>query len=1048
MIIVLVLLHTFSIYSSVQQLIAIFTAMKKYPLPNRSVLCFLLWLLVYTTGAAQQYTFRNYSVDEGLAQSQVYAMCEDNTGSMWFGTRGGGLSRFDGIDFKNYTVQEGLVSNYIRCLLKDAAGNLWIGTDNGLTIYTGEKFITYTEAKGLGDVEINDLVQDKAGRIWIATKKGIYRTEKDRIVAFASEVYEASRVRISCLAVDAAGNLLAGTDNGLYRFHQEKGSWQTEYFTTLEGLPNNIITSLSVRADGNIWICTYGGGVAAFYNNLFLTLNKSDGLASNTVFDCVDDENLAAWFATASGVTKYDPVHTGKSFTQITETEGLAKNVVMCVCKDSFGNLWFGTSGGGVSRLSSERFIHYTAIKGVFGTWVYSILQDRDGVMWFGTSEGGVTTYDGVFYKRFSERNGFTASKIKCIAQDVQGNIWLGTISDGVYLYNGKTFRHFNNRNGLSSNFINYILTDSSGRVLLATAGGGISCLLPSKNNTYAVKNIRPREGLADDRINTLVADRAGTIWAGTAGNGISSIRFAEDGSYAIKNYSRKDGLTSNAIRCAVIDRDGDILFGTADAGLIVYNGTKFISVSKVHGLPSNNIYSCILDNSKNLWIGTDKGIDCIRLTEEKKIGAIRHYGKSEGFTGIETIQNAIWLDNRTNLWFGTVKSATVYNPGADRELKTPRVHIAGMHLFFDRIEETVYGKKTRAWYPLPDSLVLPYDQNHISFDVIGIEQSNPEAVRYRWILEGFDKNEWSPVTAKREAVYSNLPPGTYTFKVKAMNERGEWNDIPAEYTFTIQPPFWQTWLFILAASILVIGIVWFFVSSALRKLKKENVQEKQRLEAERTLIELEQKALRLQMNPHFLFNCLNSIKGLIAEDKPEQAKIYLSKFAKLMRSMLDHSMEAFITLENEITGLQMYAELEKLSREDAFDFNIEIDGGIDPSFIEIPPMLIQPFVENAILHGMAGKTGKGRITVSFTQQENYLHCVIEDDGVGRIKAAEMKQDFMQHKSAAITVTQERLNILNKKLNLEAIKITVEDLTDAEQKPCGTKVTLLIPFQQ
>ncbi|HSY61836.1 MAG TPA: ATP-binding protein, partial [Cytophaga sp.] len=180
-----------------------------------------------------------------------------------------------------------------------------------------------------------------------------------------------------------------------------------------------------------------------------------------------------------------------------------------------------------------------------------------------------------------------------------------------------------------------------------------------------------------------------------------------------------------------------------------------------------------------------------------------------------------------------------------------------------------------------------------------------------------------------------------------------------------------------------------------------------------------------------------------------EEAKIYLSKFAKLMRSMLDHSMDTFISLENEITGLRMYAELEKLSHEDAFDFNIEVDALIDPSFVQIPPMLIQPFVENAILHGMAGKEGKGTIRVRFTFEKNYLHCVIEDNGVGRAKAAAMKQRSMQqHKSAAITVTQERLNILNKKLNLEAIKISVIDLMNEQQEAIGTRVTLLIPFQQ
>ena len=1013
----------------------------------RFIFCFLLFLLA-SVSFAQQYTFRNYSVDEGLAQSQVYAMCEDNNGNIWFGTRGGGLSRFDGIDFTNYTTQEGLPSNYIRCLLKDGAGNLWIGTDNGLSVYNGKKFTTFTSVLGIRSIAINDLVQDSKGVIWIATQQGIYYTKDEHIVPFASEVDAASRLRISSLVEDEAGNLLAGTDNGLYRFHKDNGNWQTEYFSTRNGLPNNIITALSVKVDGGIWVCTYGGGVASFHKNAFFNFKKSDGLASNTVFDCVDAGDGVVWFATASGITKYKPSETETSFTQITETEGLAKNVVMCTMKDSFGNLWFGTSGGGVSKLSSERFIHYTAIKGVFGTWVYAILQDFNGLMWFGTSEGGVTTYDGKIYKRFSERNGFTASKVKCLAQDKNGNIWLGTISDGVFMYNGKTFRHFNNRNGLSSNFINYIHVDSSGSIFLATAGGGISCLRPSKNNSYTIKNIRPRDGLASDRINTLVADFKGNLWAGTAGNGICKIRFEENDSYTIKNYTIKDGLTSNTIRCSAVDNRGSVLFGTADAGLIVYDGRKFISVVKKHGMSSNNIYSCISDTMGNLWIGTDKGIDRMYLSSVYSVEVIRHYGKSEGFTGIEAIQNAVCIDNRGFVWFGTVKSATVFNPAAERILQAPRVHITGMNLFFDKVEKTPYGKALTPWYSLPEKLVLPYDQNHLSFEFIGVEQSNPEAVKYMWMLDGFDKN-WSPPTTKRDAVYSNLPPGTYTFYVNAKNERGDWSKVPASYTFTIRPPFWQTWWFIITSVLLFSLTVWWLILSASRKLRKENIREKQRLETERALIELEQKALRLQMNPHFLFNCLNSIKGLIAEDKPEEAKIYLSKFAKLMRSMLDHSMESFISLENEITGLRMYADLEKLSHEDAFDFNVQLDVEIDPSFIQIPPMLVQPFVENAILHGIAAKEGKGIISVQFKLEENYLHCVIEDDGIGRSKAAALKQKSMQqHKSAAIPVTQDRLNILNKKLNLEPIKISVIDLMNEQHESIGTRVTVMIPFQQ
>ena len=1005
----------------------------------------LLLCLLSVLSFSQQYTFRNYSVDEGLAQSQVYAMCEDNNGNIWFGTRGGGLSRFDGIDFTTYTTQEGLVNNYVRCLLKDAVGNIWIGTDNGLCVYNGKKFSTFNTTQGLGSITVNDLIQDKNGTIWIATQQGIYYTEKERIVAF--DLHKAPKERFSSLVQDAAGTIWAGSDNGLYRFSKEHSNSTVQHFTIHEGLPNNIITALTVRVDGGIWVSTYGGGVAAFYKNTFLSIKKSDGLASNTVFDCVDAGDSVVWFATASGITKYDSGNTKSRFSLITEAEGLIKNVVMCTMKDSFGNLWFGTSGGGVSKLSSERFIHYTAIKGIFGTWVYAILQDSSGLMWFGTSEGGVTTYDGKIYKRYSERNGFTASKVKSLAQDGDGNIWLGTISDGVYMYNGKTFRHFNNRNGLSSNFINYILVDATGKILLATAGGGISCLLPSKNNTYSIKNIRLRDGLASDRINTLVADKYGNIWAGTAGNGVSRIQFSEkDGTFSCENGIIKE-LSNHTVRCSASDYHG-LFLGTADAGLIAHSGNRVFSFTKKQGLSSNNIYSCIFDAEANLWIGTDKGIDKISFYRHTTIRDIQHYGKSEGFTGIEAIQNSVCLDKRGCIWFGTVKSATVFNPAADRMLEVPRVHITGMNLFFDKVEKTPYGKELTPWYSLPENLVLPYDQNHLSFEFIGVEQANPEAVHYSWMLAGFDK-EWTPSTTKREAVYSNLSPGTYTFKVKASNERGKWNTIPAEYTFTIRTPFWQTWWFICVVVVLFGLTVWWLITSSLRKLRNENIREKQRLEVERTLIELEQKALRLQMNPHFLFNCLNSIKGLIAEEKPEEAKIYLSKFAKLMRSILDHSMDAFISLENEITGLRMYAELEKLSHEDVFDFNIEVDAGIDPSSIQIAPMLVQPFVENAILHGMVAKQGKGIINVRFTEEENYLHCVIEDDGIGRVKAAELKQKSMQqHKSAAITVTQERLNILNKKLNLETIKISVIDLMNEQHEPIGTRVTVLIPFQQ
>lgn len=997
---------------------------------------------------AQQYNFRNYSVEEGLAQSQVYAMCEDNTGNIWLGTRGGGLSRFDGISFTNYSINEGLPSNFIRSILKDKDGNLWIGTDMGLARYNGKLFLNFNSKRGLYNETVNALMQDRKGVIWIATEKGIFQFEKDTVVRFGRKL-GLPQERVTCLYEDAKGSVWAGTEKGLLRFDFSNNQWSFQALTKKEGLPGNIITCIQEDDAKRLWIATYEGGVAYLSESGFKRFTLKEGLASNTVFTCFRGDQRELWFGTANGVTKLLVEGDSLIFKTFTHTEGLSNNVVMCGMKDSFGNTWFGTSGGGVCKLGTERFVHYTSIPDVFGNWVYSILQDKKGNMWFGTSEGGVTHYDGKFYKRFSQKDGFTASKVKCIHEDALGNIWFGTISDGAYVFDGKKFKHYTSQSGLTSNFINYMVSDTSGRVWLATAGGGINYLEDPRKNTYKFRSIKQKNGLANDRVNSLAIDNSGNVWAGTAGGGVSKIIPSKDSlPVKILNFNSKDGLTSNHIRSIAISDNGLIYFGTADAGVMVYDSQKFYLLDKKKGLASNNIYSLIFDNSNQLWVGTEKGIDRVTFVKETfEVEKVSHYGKTEGFVGIETIQNSVFRDANGDLWFGSIKCATVYRASKDVPLKKPLIHISGISLFFDKLENTEFGKKINPWYSLPEDLILPHDKNHLSFQFIGIEHSNPEAVRYRWTLEGFE-DKWSPWSQRREAVYSNLPPGNYTFKVTAANELDIQSEKAAEFSFQITPPWWRTWWFRILFFICIIALIWFLISSRYKKARKENLLERQRLEAERNLMELEQKALRLQMNPHFLFNCLNSIKGLIAEKKSEEAKLYLSKFSKLMRVMLDNSREEFVSLDQEMNALQNYVELEKLSMDDKLEFTMHLKESLDRENIGIPPMLIQPFIENAIVHGIAPKTGKGFIKVEFSKADDLIKCSIEDNGVGREESGRLKKESVHsHKSSAIAITQERLNIINKKLNYKEVKIKILDLKDEASRPHGTKVELLIPFK-
>jgi ligand-binding sensor domain-containing protein len=1008
-----------------------------------TMLCMLV--LSCLMAGAQQYNFRNFSVAEGLAQSQVYAICEDSRGNLWLGTRGGGVSRFDGQTFTSFTEEDGLVSNYLRTIIEDKQGNLWFGTDEGVSKYDGRKFTNYTEKDGLCSNLVNAVLQDNSGNYWFGTDdEGLSRFDGKKFTTFSDKDGLPNK-KIFCLFLDnKTGMIWAGTEVGASRFDPANLTVKKAFttYTVRSGLAGNTIRSIINDDRGNLWFGTYGGGITRYDGKTWKTYTVSDGLCNNTVHCLLNAGNGKLWIGTAIGVSRFD----GEDFTTFTELEGLCNNVIMCVAKDSWGNTWFGSSGGGVSRYDNERFVHFNEKSGKMGTWVYALHQDKQGNMWFCTSSGGVTRYDGTYYTHYTANDGFTDGKVKCIHEDSLGRLWFGTIGEGAYVFDSNGFAHFGRKEGLSGNFVNDISSDSFGNIWFATSGGGL-CRYnePAREFTrYSLK-----EGLSSNRIFVLFNDRKGNIWAGTSGKGISKIILPSNNDSTIKivNYPCKKDLGSNTIRSILADDKGTLFFASAGGGVLRYDGKDFSAITKKNGISSNNIYSFVLDNGNNLWIGTEKGLDKIIFGDGYAIAGIRHYGKPEGFVGIETSQNAAMRDSAGDLWFGTIYGATKYNPIEDRPNRTPpKTQITGIRLFFNRIEQTPYGDSLSAWYPIPAKLVLPYSQNHLSFDFVGISLRNPESVRYSWKLEGFD-DQWSPPSLQRDAVYSNLPPGNYTFQVKACNEDGVWNAAPQSFAFTITPPVWETWWFRITAAALLVLLLWLGLYLRVRQVKRKNRVRLEKVELEKNILELEQKSLRLQMNPHFIFNSLNSIQGFITQNDTAQAKWYLSKFAKLMRQILEHSRETYIPLSNEVSLLQNYLALERLVLNEQLDFSIIADDSIDPEIVAIPPMIVQPYVENALRHGLAHKTGKGTITLRFSIDNDLLKCEVTDNGVGREKAALLKQTTgpEKHKSTAMAVTSERLERLTKETSANA-RIAITDLYNDDREPAGTRVDIYMPF--
>ncbi len=998
---------------------------------------------------AQQYNFHNYSVAEGLAQSQVYAMAEDARGYLWLGSRGGGLSRFDGLEFKTFTEEDGLPNKFVNCIKIDLNGNVWVGTDEGAAWYDGQKFHSLKFPGSDGG--INDFYFEKDSIVFIATNdSGLVELQNEKLIHHYYLGYGLLSNRVFCISSGIKNELWIGTEQGAIRLEKNR----TQSYGKKQGFPIIGVREIIVASDKTIWFATYGKGLIKLKDTVVSRFTVDDGLSNNSVQCLMEDHSGKIWAGTPSGVTRIS----GNEVKQFSEMEGLCSNAVMSILLDSWGNIWFGTSGGGACKLDGERFIHFNEKSGDMGTWVYALHCDKKGRMWFGTSRGGVTQYDGTYYTNYYEGAGFTSAKVKCFGEDTSGAMWFGTVGDGAYKLQDGSFQHFNTSNGLSQNFVNAFLTDKYNRQWIATAGGYISIYNPE---TKSIQRIGKKEGLTDDRITCLASEGSfndwqggvGGIWAGSVHGGIFYLQYDSSGVTYTREYSTKDGLPGNNVRCVVQDRFGNMWFGFAGGG-ICRRGTPqpddivphFTTYSKKDGLASDNIYLLQCDKEGNLWVGSEKGLDKILYDEKGKILSIKHYGKNEGLNGIETSLNASCLDTNGRIWFGTISGASMYtvqNDFISRE--APKIHLTGIRLFFNPIENTEYWKPTEKtnWFPIPEKIELPYTQNYLRFEFNGIDLRNPEGVRYRWQLVNFDK-EMSPENADHQATYSYLPPGDYVFKVQAKNSDGFWSPVE-EFSFCINPPIWATWPFRIFVSLFILLLIFILFTWRVRIIKRKTKQQLEKVTLEKHVLELEQKALRLQMNPHFIFNALQSIQGFIARNDSAEARKYLAKFGKLMRATLENSRHTYTSIALEAESLSHYLTLEALCQGNRFTFSIEIDERLNAEATFIPVMLIQPFVENAVIHGVLHQLEKpGKIDIRFILEGKSIRCEIEDNGVGRANAKVFESQFKKdHKSAALEITQERLAQANEK-GMPESKLEIIDLFDVDKNAAGTKVVLVM----
>jgi sensor histidine kinase YesM len=471
--------------------------------------------------------------------------------------------------------------------------------------------------------------------------------------------------------------------------------------------------------------------------------------------------------------------------------------------------------------------------------------------------------------------------------------------------------------------------------------------------------------------------------------------------------------------------KDGKVWFALNNGGVVCYTDGKFNSSTSIRYLGNKTVISLTEDHKGNMWFGTS-GSGIYRLNKTAKI----NYSAPKVFSTTNTVTEEV-----------AGVSILSSLPISDNNTKVLRTDIFKN----DTIPPVVFVNNIKI-NGIDTSILNYYELNHnentVELNISGVFGGKSE-LQYKYILEG-KETKWN-YTTNTNMYYTSLKPGNYTFKIVAMSDGGIWSRIPAVITFSITPPIYTSFWFLFAIIFLIIAILLLITFFSFQKSQRRKTLFE---EGKKKVLLSELHALRSQMNPHFIFNTLSSIQSFITKNNSREAVNYLSKFSKLMRGTLENTQKQKIPIKDEIETLELYMDLEKLRLNNKFDYQIIIDKKIDVQFEEIPPMLIQPYIENAIWHGISHKEGKGIIKICFIlENENLLKCEIIDDGVGRKKASEIKnaqRHQEKNKSFGMSITKDRLEIINS-LKDSKLNVNVVDLDD-NNTPSGTKIEIFIPL--
>ena len=807
--------------------------------------------------AQQNYSrFKHLTIDDGLSSNRIRCLSRDSKDYLWMGTDIG-LDKYDSYQVKKYRHDENqpgtISSDILTCIYEDREKNLWFGTYDGLNLYDPAKdnFIVFknnpSDKYSISSNCITGIVEDKEGNLWIVSDGNCLNKWVPKTQQFFRYQFETVKDYLNprpsrMIAIDSKGYIwVVSLSRGIHRFDPESGEF-IKYDDSSIDFGNNCYKCIFIDNQDKVWISSDGNGFFSYdpaKNKFKLFGSKGDGKGTNQniVLDILpEDDRYLLLAVDQGGINRFDKI--SETFEYIvydqTKNEGLNNNGIWCLYKDREGIIWIGTSGGGINYYNpkKERFRLFTHNNNNPNSLSYNFTgcfyEDHQGLIWIGTDGGGLNVYDPqtgnieIYKHEPSNPYSISGNVIRGITEDKDQNIWIGTWDAGLNRYDRKTGRFFHytpdkyNPSSISDKTIYNLIIDHNNILWIGIYNHGIDLFDPKKG---VIKRFRANPdiptSISGDNTWFFFEDNEKNIWICTQ-NGLDLYD-------SITNSFKVSHFPDNDIGAFYKDRAGNLWVGTNTKGMYLcnQNGTIIKKYDITNGLPNNRVHAITEDNQGYLWISSNNGISRLDTKAQK----FRNYSKEDGLQGDQFYQQSFLRTKKGELYFGGYNGFNSFYPDSlkDNEF-IPPVFITDFQIFNKPVVYAVPGAQFQTHISEAKEITLKWNQTVFSFSFAAINYIHPKKNQYAYIMEGFE-GDWNYTDASRRYVtYTNLDPGEYTFKVKASNNDGVWNEKGVSLQIIILPPWWKTlWfrLIIISTGILVITTL---VLSRFRQLKKQKI--------------------------------------------------------------------------------------------------------------------------------------------------------------------------------------------------------------------------------